>query len=287
MATRPAYRSQLLQLTAGALLLVTTSACGPAATPAAAPLPAPVAPVVEPTVEPVDPVDAALIQEYWSDRQQAWSSGLSSGVAFLVDHLHPGLAYTAEECTTAWFGSQPLTSFVEHSTLDVDSLQRDADWTMATGPLQDDPLDGDVYTMQVALRYDGAAAAWGGRDTETHLEVANGRVRNFLRCDVPLITVSSVEAPTPTATPTVTPSPTATTPTLPPPWTLPTGQPTRKPSSPSPSPTPTQPGPSPTPSPSPTPTPTPTEEPLDPDLDFCSGDRAGDYSVCPEDALAS
>jgi|GEM_PF-6447936 len=286
MATRIARRPQPWNLAAGALLLVTTAACGPAPTPAAAPLPVPAPPVVEATAEPVDPDDADLIEAYWTARQQAWDAGLGSGVAFLVEHLHPDLPYTAQECTTAWFGPEPPSGFVERSSFDPESLQRDDGWTMRTGPLQDTELDGEVYVMEVAMDYAGAPQFWAGRSAPSHLEVLDGQVRNFLRCDIPQVTISAVDGmdfavPTPTAT--TSPQPTVTAlPTTTPSWSPRPYPTTPKPTTPAPKPTPS---PQPTPTPSPTPSVPPTEDP-GAGLDFCTGDGipAGEYRTCPADA---
>lgn len=305
MAPRTASRPRLWKLAAGTLLLVAASACGSAPAPAAAPAAPPTAPVAEAVGESVDPAHAALIEEYWAARQRAWEAGMQSGVAFLVAHLHPGLPYSDEQCSSAWFGPQPSPGFVERAVFEPESLRRDSDWTMVTGPLQDTELNGDVYAMNVDVDYIGTPAYWGGRRAEAHLQVLDGEVRNFLRCDVSEITVMTQEAPAaPPSVPTLVPQPVSVDPTVPAPTPLTPMYPIIGLPSPSPSPTAPAPAPSPTTKPAPTPTanpapnpapsPTPTSPPQDQGsrdsgtgLDFCLADDtsapAGGYRICPDD----
>jgi hypothetical protein len=175
-----------LRAVTGVLALVLVAGCG--STPTELPVAvAPPAPPVEVEDDTVDPGHVALLTNYWEDRNAAFAKGVDEGVKFVVDHLHPALGFTVEDCSTAWFGEKPPPRFRERSELRPDTIAPAPDWTMDRGPLQDAKLADNVYVMHLDRSYSGVST--GVRDglISSYLQVVRGQVRNFMLCEVPKI----------------------------------------------------------------------------------------------------
>jgi hypothetical protein len=184
-----------LRAITGVLALLVLAGCG--STPTDLPVAvAPPAPPVEAEDDTVDPGHVALLTNYWEDRNAAFAEGVDEGVKFVVDHLHPALGFTVEDCSTAWFGEEPPARFRERSELHPDTIAPAPDWTMDRGPLQDAKLADHVYVMHLDRSYSGVST--GVRDglISSYLQVVRGQVRNFMLCEVPRI-ASAGAAPVP------------------------------------------------------------------------------------------
>lgn len=144
------------------------------------------APSVEPApVETAASVPAdhlAAISSYWGAREAAFLQSPTEGVGFIVDRLHPDLDYSTADCMAAWFGDAASASFVERSTPDLDSVALMDDWVMTIGARTIEPGAG-VYRVEVELSYEGTPTWWPDRRVAAFLQVADGQVRNFVRCE--------------------------------------------------------------------------------------------------------
>jgi hypothetical protein len=182
---------KLRALVGAVVAMGVVTGCG--ATPATPPMAvAPPVPVVE--EDGIDPGHVRLLEQYWSERNAAFAAGVDTGVAFIADHLHPALGYSAEQCSQAWFGEEPPKRFRERSELHADTIVPAPDWTMDRGPLQGARLADYVYVMHLDRSYTGASTGVRDGRIASHLQVVRGKVRNFLLCEVPKVAAGAPPA---------------------------------------------------------------------------------------------
>lgn len=185
------------RLLAAAVVTGLLSAACISSDPPPAPI-APAAPVDAPTpsseaaLEPATAEQIEAVLGYWEDRDQAFSIGAEAGIQFLVDHNHPQLPYTVDDCREAWFGGEVPPGFAERTAVDPASIMQDPGFMMLTGPLAGRELGDGLVVMNVAFRYEGAPSYVEDRVAQVHLQVDGDDVRNFLLCDVEDITVVQV-----------------------------------------------------------------------------------------------
>ncbi len=97
----------------------------------------------------VDPEHARLIEELFDGATAAWSESGEAGVQHRVDHQYPGLGYTLDDCAVPIEATPE--GFFWSAAVDPATIAPAGGWTIPTGRLAGEPLDGELYEFEATF----------------------------------------------------------------------------------------------------------------------------------------
>jgi|GEM_PF-4180231 len=127
--------------------------------------------------------DVELIESTFQAYEDAILESIWTGTAYEVEHTYPTLGCTVESSLAIFYEWGGIDGTTFRYIVDVDSIERDDEWTMDVGPTAGDRIDGRTYSVTV-----DATQSVPGYDDETfpdktiHMTVLDGEAYFFFVC---------------------------------------------------------------------------------------------------------